>query len=359
MNKHPDIINTLGFSDDEIKKCCADNGLLSIELEFTRKCNLKCIYCYTDAGKAADNELNLDEIKSIVVQAKALGAKKIILLGGGEPLIYNNLTDIIEFINSSGLEQVIFTNGTLINEKIAGILRKNRVSVIVKHNSFKSDVQDTLAGKKGTYWQIKRGLDILRKAGYPNGKSSLGIQTVICRQNIDEIPDIWAWARERNIIPYVEILTLQGRARKNGSLEVRSSKIKSLFEQLESIDENKFGISWEAHPTIAAFSCKRHLYSCLVNAQGNVQPCTGVDLSVGNIREKPLNEILATSVVIKKLRNVFEHLEGECRDCKYSRECYGCRGNAYQITGNYLASDPTCWHCEKASNENPVSICKQ
>ena len=359
MNKGPDIINTLGFTDEEIKKCTADNGLLSIELEFTKRCNLKCIYCYTRAGKAMDNELSLDEIKSVILQAKELGAKKIILIGGGEPLMYDSLTEVIEFINSQGLKQVIFTNGTLINEKTADTLYQNKVSVIIKHNSFKSEVQDALAGKKGTYWQIKRGMETLRKTGYPNGKASLGIQTVICRQNINEIPDLWSWARERNIIPYVEILTFQGRAKQNGSLQVPSSDIKNLFEQLESIDNDKFGVSWEARPTIAAFSCKRHLYSCLVNAQGNVQPCTGVDLPVGNIREKTLGEILDSSEVINKLRNVFDHLEGECSDCKHGSECYGCRGNAYQITGNYLASDPTCWHCKKVSNEDPVYICKQ
>lgn len=359
MNKGPDIVNTLGFSDEDIQKCSDKKGLLSIELEFTKRCNLQCVYCYTRAGKATENELSFDEIQSVIVQARELGARKIILIGGGEPLIYDRLTDVIEFIHSMGLQQVIFTNGTLIDDRIAGVLKEHGVSVIVKHNSFKADVQDALAGRKGTYWQIKRGLEILRKAGYPNGKASLGIQTVICQQNINEIPDLWTWARERDIIPYVEILTVQGRAKQNSFLQVSSDNIKALFEQLESIDSSRFGISWASRPTIAAFSCKRHLYSCLVNAQGNVQPCTGVDLAVGNIRERPLREILATSDVIHKLRNVFDHLEGECRDCKHGRECYGCRGNAYQVTGNYLASDPTCWHCRKVDNENPVYLCKQ
>jgi radical SAM protein with 4Fe4S-binding SPASM domain len=352
-----DLVNALGFSDDEIKKC--GGGLLSIELEFTRKCNLKCLYCYTEAGKAAKDELSLDELKSVVAQAKDLGAKKIILLGGGEPLIYDGLIDIVDYIDSLGLQQVIFTNGTLISDEIAHYLFERNVSVIIKQNSFDPGIQDELAGVEGTFWRIKRGMEILREAGFPNGKASLGIQTVICRQNIDEVPRMWVWARERNIIPYVEILTFQGRARMNSSLLVSSERTKTLFEQLESIDNTRFDIQWKTRPTIAAFSCKRHLYSALVTAQGNVQPCTGVDISVGNIRKKPLREILAGSPVIRRLRNVYEHLEGECRDCRHSRECYGCRGNAYQITGNYLASDPTCWHCEKVKDENPVYLCKQ
>ncbi len=355
MNGMTNIINTLGFSDDKIQKCCDSKGLLSIELEFTKKCNLKCLYCYTAAGKATENELTVDELKSIVLQAKNLGAKKIILLGGGEPLIYDKIIDIIQYISSLGLKQVIFTNGTLINDEMANVLLDNKVSVIVKHNSFKPEVQDSLSGIPGTFSKIKEGIKKLREVGYPHGEVSLGIQTIICKQNFDEIPDMWAWARERNIIPYVEVITLQGRAKDNSSLMVSSARVKSLFEQLKSIDHSN-GIKWENSSTIAAFSCKRHLYSCLVNAQGYVQPCTGVDILVGNIREKPIKEILATSNVVKRLRNVYHNLEGQCRDCDHSKECYGCRGNAYQITGNYLASDPTCWHCDQVNNENPAYL---
>ena len=42
-----------------------------------------------------------------------------------------------------------------------------------------------------------------------------------------------------------------------------------------------------------------------------------------------------------------EMIKGECRDCDKAEECYGCRGAAYQLTGDYLASDPTCWRNQK------------
>ncbi len=43
------------------------------------------------------------------------------------------------------------------------------------------------------------------------------------------------------------------------------------------------------------------------------------------------------------LKNYREMIKGPCRTCEKSSECYGCRGAAYQLTGDYLASDPTCW----------------
>ncbi|MEW6419138.1 MAG: radical SAM protein [Nitrospirota bacterium] len=357
MSKTVDAIHELGFTDEEITECLNKRGLLSIELEFTKKCNLRCLYCYSEAGEPAENELGIEELKSAILQAKELGAKKIILLGGGEPLLFHGLEDIVEFINYIGLQQILFTNGTLLTRKTAMFLYKNKVSVVIKHNSFKPEVQDMLTGVRGSFKNIKQGLSFLMEAGYPDRNVALGIQTVICRQNKDELTAMWVWARENRIIPYFEILTYQGRARKNNFLSVPMLEIQTIFEDLEVIDRERFGIIWHSHPTIAAFSCKRHLYSCLINSQGYIQPCTGVDMYVGNIREKSLSEILRNSEVIRNLRNIYGRIEGYCRTCEYHRECYGCRGNAYQITGNYLASDPTCWRSEKANNEGLADFC--
>jgi radical SAM protein with 4Fe4S-binding SPASM domain len=342
----------LGFDDAEIAECLGKKGLLSIELEFTKKCNLRCLYCYSSAGKPEKDELTLDEIKSVILQAKELGAKKIILLGGGEPLLFQGFCDIVKYIDGLGLKQILFTNGTLITEEIASILFKTGVPVIVKNNSCNPDVQDFLAGVKGVFDKIKAGTGRLMDAGYPSNGVSLGMQTVICRQNIDELPSMWVWARENSVIPYFEILTYQGRLRENGELLVPVSEIKALFDKLRAIDRESFDIQWSSRPTIASFSCKRHLYSCLINSQGNVQPCTGIDMHIGNVRDIPLKEILANSAVVSRLRNIYDNIEGECKTCEHNYECYGCRGNAYQLTGNYLASDPTCWHHAKATNED-------
>jgi radical SAM protein with 4Fe4S-binding SPASM domain len=357
MSSTADTIHELGFSDEAVSRCIERKGLLSIELEFTRRCNLRCIYCYADSGEPVSDELSLDELQSIILQAKHLGAEKIVLLGGGEPLVYQELPEVIRFIHSLGLQQFLFTNGTLIDRDYACFLREHGVSVVIKSNSWKSNVQDLLAGVPGSSVKIRRGLELLMDAGYPfRDGGMLGIQTVICRQNYEELPEMWRWARTHNVVPYFEILTQQGRAKRHEDLLVPVPELKSLFEQLAAIDEDEFGLAWNSRPTIAAFSCKRHLYSCLINSQGFVQPCTGVDMLVGNVRESALSDILETSHVIKDLRDIYQKIEGACKTCQHNNECYGCRGNAYQITGNYLATDPTCWRLLTPAHEHPAHI---
>ena len=331
------------FSPQQIEKARAENGLLSLELELSRCCNLRCIYCYASSGQPLPNELTLVEIKKVVDEAQELGAEKIIVLGGGEPLLYPHLAEVIEYIREKDLIADLFTNGLAMSRELAGKLFQLEIGVVLKMNSRKPEVQDLLGGKEGTFAGIERALELLREAGYPDEKHNLGIETIICRQNYAELPDLWRWARMENIVPYVEAMTMQGRAKEHPELEVTPEEVKNMFEELARIDRDEFLCGWTPHPPLAASQCGRHEYSCTITATGDVQPCPGVSVGVGNIRDKSLREILGTSPVIADLRNIRSTIRGKCSRCALTATCYGCRGNAYQVSGDYLAEDPLCW----------------
>ena len=331
------------FTPEEIEEIRRKNGLLSMELELSRACNLRCIYCYAASGKPMDNELSLEEILDAVDQAVQLGAKKIIVLGGGEPLLFPDLFKVIDHILSRNAQPDLFTNCTLMTEDKARALYERGITVVIKFNSMDRATQDFLAGHEGTFDAIQQGLKNLMAAGYPDSSHKLGVETIICRQNYEELPHIWRWARERDIIPYIEMMTQQGRAKEHPELEVSPLEVKDLFERLARIDMEEFGRKWIPHPPLAASHCARHEYSCTVTANGDVHPCPGVSIAVGNIRENSLKEIVANSPVIRELRNVRRLIKGRCSSCDLGNVCYGCRGHAYQVTGDYLAEDPTCW----------------
>ena len=331
------------FSPEEIAEARSRNGLLSMELELSRICNLRCVYCYASSGKPLENELTLAEIEDAVDQAVQLGARKIIVLGGGEPLLYPQLLEVLDFIINKNLVVDLFTNGTLITPAFAKKLYMRGVGVVIKMNSRKAAIQDYLADREGTFAAINNGLIALREAGYPDEEHSLGIETIICRQNYDELPDLWRWARRQEIVPYIEAMTLQGRATDHPELEVSPDEIKTIFETLARIDAEELGCIWTPHPPLVASQCARHEYSCTITSNGEVHPCPGVNISAGNIREQKLAVILSESKVIRELRNIRTNIKGQCADCDINDHCYGCRGHAYQVTGDYLAADPLCW----------------
>jgi len=194
---------------EEIEKVRRNNRLLTFGLELSKRCNLRCIYCYANAGEEAEDELSIKETLDAVIQAYELGARKIGIIGGGETLLYPYLFKVIDFIRNLGASVTVFTNTTLITLEIAKKLFERKINVVAKCNSLNSEAQDFLTGVKGSFERIQRGIKNLRKAGYPTQDATLVIETVICRQNIKELPNLWCWIRDQGCIPFFERLTFQ------------------------------------------------------------------------------------------------------------------------------------------------------
>lgn len=342
-------IYNLEFTEQAIRTAAAAGRLLSMEIEFSRICNFRCTYCYVGEKIDCSNELTREEIRDVILQAKDLGAEKIIILGG-EPSIYPHLIEMLRFIGGLGLKIEMFTNGTGITRDLAAVLVEEKVRIALKLNSTKEEIQDRLAGKKGAFTIINQALTTLREAGYPSESLFLAISTIICRQNIMELPALWRWLREEKIEPFFEVLTPQANALTNSWLGVTPGELKALFTELARIDRETFGIDWHPQPPLVGNRCMRHQVSCVVTATGEVMPCVGVTITLDNIRNNRLADILKNSEVIKNLKNYRRTIKGACGSCEKAAECYGCRGAAYQLTGDYLASDPTCWRAQEESN---------
>ncbi len=336
----------LEFTEQEIQEAVAADRLLSMEIEFSRICNFRCSYCYVPEKTECKGELTREEIKDVILQAGELGAKKIIILGG-EPTIYPHLAEMLHFLSDNGFEIEMFSNGTGVTEELATLLAKLHVRVVLKLNSQDPAIQDHLAGRKGAHDIIQRAFTNLKNAGYPAEDRFLALSTIICQSNFEELPGLWQWVRDQNIEPYFEVLTPQAHALENAWLQVDSLQLKQLFTKLSKIDQEQYGHHWDPQPPLVGNKCMRHQVSCLVTATGDVMPCVGVTIPLDNVREKPLGDILKGSQVIQDLKNYRTMIKGECAECDKAHECYGCRGAAYQLTGDYLASDPTCWRNQK------------
>lgn len=313
-----------------------------MEIEFSLRCNFRCPYCYVPREDELRDELSLDEIEGVILQAKALGAVKIIILGG-EPSIYPHTPDLIRFMRAHGLQVEMFSNGSGITADFAETLYEHQVRVVMKMNSFDVALQNKLSGHPHAHRIIHDALGHLKSAGYPSRTHFLAVSSIICRQNIAELPRMWRWLREQGIAPYFEVITPQANARLNEWLFITPSELERFFTAIADLDRRLFGQHWEIQPPLVGNKCMRHQFSCLVSARGEVRPCVGITLPLGNIRQQPLADILSTSQVLKDLKNHRHTIKGPCRTCERAEECYGCRGAAYQMTGDYLASDPLCW----------------
>lgn len=317
--------------------------LLRIGLGLTRKCNLSCSYCLSNAGYGCEEYLTIDDYTSLLREAKSLGALTVVLIGEGEPLCYAWLDDIVRTAKTLNMDVVLFTNGTLLTSDHVDLLLEMEASVIVKINSLVPQVHDKLVGKAGAQKLALNALQMLIEKGFTDFEPTrLGVQTVILPQNREDIVDLWKFCRRKHMFPYFETLRRCGRAASSNGFIMEPMELRNVFAKLQAFDNQEFGYCWEPKPPYAGFSCRQHYFSCFVKANGDVTPCSGIPVTVGNVLKKSLGAILQKPL-IKQLRSVHNHLKGKCGSCNHRTLCYGCRANALAEYGNIFGPDPDCW----------------
>ena len=323
-----------------------------MSLEFgTRHCGMRCPYCYVRGNhtrppsrRAAREPLSVAELVAVMDQALELGLGGVGIIGPYEPLQEPGIMDLVVALCARDLRVTIFTKGQCLTKELAASLGRNEVTVGVTVHSLRGEIHDELTGKTGSLKTALEAVQTLLKNGYDGKRRQILIQSVAVRPNLADLPEVWRWARRNGFVPFFERMTVQGAARTNvAELSIPPHELRRLSQHISRIDRAEFGREWAPHPPWIGESCARHLNSCHLTVDGYIQPCTGVDIPIGNVRDTRLSTLLRNSSVIRDLRNIRETIKGACRDCPYADICYGCRGQAYQLTGNYLAADPCCW----------------
>jgi len=342
------------FSPEKAREARDNGQLLSIRIEPSFKCNLRCEYCYNKNYQLLPDEISYSQLEDVVRQAKELGAESVVNIGGGEPTIYPKFKDLTRLIDSMGMVPVIFTNAQIMTKDLAKFLYDNNVSVIIKFDSLTESIQDSLSGVKGAHKNIMRGLDNLLAAGYADVKDDqklkLGASFVISRKNAHEIVDLWRFCRERRIFPNLEMMTPNepgDAAEKNLLSREEWKKIK---EQLLEIDRTEYGYDWLPFTPLIGSGCFQLMYSLYITARGYARPCAAIEVEYANIKKHSLKEIIELPFY-RMARNVDKHLQGKCGGCKHLLNCLGCRGMAFSIGVNrgmepaiaLCGEDPTCF----------------
>lgn len=88
----------------------------TIQLNFLFRCNLRCKMCKMET-RDTTKEIPLDMLKKLVLSAKDIGIKNVLILGG-EPFLREDLFDLVEYIKQKNMISIVVTNGTLLTEKI-------------------------------------------------------------------------------------------------------------------------------------------------------------------------------------------------------------------------------------------------
>lgn len=267
-----------------------------VYIETTRRCNLKCPFCYTDAlaRKSATPELNLAEMKKGIQAARQRGARTMAIAGAGEPFLDKNLFGILEFALANGMEVVLFTNGTLMTKETAKELRELDITVVAKIPAITPMIQDEVVGVKNAHRKMMNGFFMLLDAGLRTPK--LGAEAVITRQNANEMEQLLRYARYVNVVPFLETLEPLGRGcAVIETLALTREEYAELFHRLREIDEKEHETTWvilDGTRVVAHEVDYKKLYGIRIGVNGDVMLFANEDNVLGNMRQMDIERIL-------------------------------------------------------------------
>ena len=90
-----------------------DRHFTYLRLSLTEKCNFKCTYCLPNGyqSNSCASDLDLHEIKNLLLAFKKLGFTKL-RLTGGEPTLRKDIIEIVELAKNLGFATIaLTTNG--------------------------------------------------------------------------------------------------------------------------------------------------------------------------------------------------------------------------------------------------------
>jgi AdoMet-dependent heme synthase len=331
--------------------------------EVTRSCNLNCVHCRASAEKGPyPGELDTAKAMEILDQIARTG-KPIVILTGGEPLLRKDIFELARHGNDLGLRMVMATNGTLITNETAEMIKASGIKrVSISLDGPDAESHDSFRQVPGAFEGALSGIKILRES-----EIEFQINTTVTRHNKNDISRILALAIELEAAAHhIFLLVPTGRAKEMINQEIEATEYEDVLswfydmrdktplhlkatcaphyyrilrqkahEKEEPVDFDHYGLDAVTRGCLGGTSF------CFISHEGIVQPCGYLELNCGDLKNNSFETIWRDSDIFRNLRN-FSGYKGKCGACEYRRFCGGCRARAFESTGDYMEEEPLC-----------------
>jgi radical SAM protein len=342
-----------------------DRSPFTIAWEVTRACAYACIHCRADAQPRRDpDELDTDEATAMISALAEFGTRPILVLTGGDPLMRRDLFDLVRHADDRGLRVALTPTATALatpkrmrEAREAGVRR-----VAFSVDGAEAATHDAFRGFAGSFERTLTGIRNAADAGLP-----LQVNTTVCATNRSELERLVPLLSEWEVVQWsVFFLIPTGRGSRLAMLSAAEHE-QALTWLCDLAPTVPFDIKTTAAPQYRRVCHQRQRRSSgagfrfadgldrpdqakgvndargfmFISHTGEVTPSGFLPLSAGNVRSESAVTIYRDSNLFNQLRDPAQ-LRGKCGACEFRHVCGGSRARAYAVTGDYLASDPSC-----------------
>ena len=338
----------------------------------TRRCNLKCIHCYSNSADIDyPDELSTEEGKKLINDLAAFGSP-VILFSGGEPLLRRDLLELAQYAKDKGMRAVISTNGTLITKDIAAKLQKVGLSYVGVSLDGIEKTHDRFRGKKGAFAAAIEGIRNCREAGI-----KVGIRFTVNKHNLADVKEMFQLLRKEKIERLCFYhLVYTGRGSKLREEDLNHEETRALIDLIAAETKKMFdeGLSPEIL-TVDNHADGPYLYlkmkkenperakEILELLEMNEGNSSGVGIgcvswdgevypdqfwrnqSLGNVRKTPFSAIWTDekNEFLMKMKDKKKHVQGRCAGCLWLNVCGGNFRARAESEGELWGPDPACY----------------
>jgi len=262
-------------------------------LAITLKCQCKCVHCSAAPFRDSDRrELTTDELKSVVDQAQALGSSLIIFVGG-EPLLREDVYELVGHVDKDRAMPMIFTNGILLTEDNVRRLADNGLySAYLSIDSPDPEEHNELRQTSGLFEKTLAGAKRCLDHGILTGLSTYMTSERLREGKLEKLLD-FAQREGFNEVTVFDCIP-------SGKYLKREDLILSV-EEKEKIARVALGYHNSSHPMGVIPMCVVNsprgggcfgAYSQFyMTAYGDIDPCDFNPITFGNVLEEPLEKI--------------------------------------------------------------------
>lgn len=256
------------------------NSPVSVCWEITSRCNEKCEFCFRDLrNKASDRNRYMEIFKKILES----NVKKV-TFSGGEPLLIDDLPDLLEVAKLSGLITSITTNGILLKQKWDQI-KKFTDWVTLPIDGGNINIQDSMTRGTGHLANVVSLVNMIK-----NDNVSVKINTVISSINKNDLIHIAELINKLQVQRWkiFQFLPLRGYAISNrAKFEISDEEFHKVIKDVMPLLENK-SLEWI---TIADRDYLNNNYFTILQ-EGTVRASVNnKDIIIGNVLEQDISEI--------------------------------------------------------------------
>lgn len=161
--------------------------ITSLRVSVTQACDLDCFYCHREGCESEERKMSPAEIEKLVGVGTEFGIGKV-KITGGEPLVRDDIVEIIEAISQPKIEDVsITTNGVKLGEKVEELSQAGLDRANISLDTLDSSIYEKITGKN-VLNKVLNGIDAAQEAGlYPVKLNTLVLDGVNDGEEIDDL----------------------------------------------------------------------------------------------------------------------------------------------------------------------------